>query len=874
MKKHLFRATALLLWFTTCCTFSVYAQPWVELMEKGDKASFEAAKDQFKEFWKDKTPEKGKGFKPFLRWQNYWEDRLMPDGSLPKAGTTEEEFKNYQKARGFAPEVVTSSLTPVGTWSPMGPTSSTGGYAGVGRINAIAFDPTNSSVIYVGSAGGGVWKTTNGGTSWTALTDFGPSLGVSSILVDPVTPNTIYLSTGDGDGRDSPSVGILKSTDGGATWSTTGLNWVRSDVRYTRKLVKNPSGRILVATSIGIFYTDDAGANWTQANTGVFYDLEQMPGSAGTFYATAVNGTTAQVFRSTDNGVTWTQVHSLTASNRAELTVSPANTNYVGVVYSKSSDSGFNGFYSSTNGGTAWALKASTPNLLGWNATGNDAGGQGWYDLTIVTDPTNANVIYLGGVNTWKSTNGGTSWTINTMWTSSGSVPVVHADKHALEFQNNTTLFQGNDGGIYRTTNGGTSWTDLTNTMAISQLYRLGVAQTSATLIGGLQDNGTKLRSATGTWTDEIGGDGMDCAINPSNGNYMYGELYYGDIKRSANGGSTWTTIKPNTTEQGGWITPFALAPSAPATIYIGFKNIWKSTTGTSSNVRWTKIGSNSTSGPSIRAIAVAPNNANVVYYSFDADLSAGAQLRKTTSGSNSWTTLTNPTNVGRVGSIAIDNTNSNNVWVTVSGYNAGQKVFKSTNGGTSWTNVTGTLPNIPANCVAYSNGSNGGVYLGMDVGVYYRDNTMSDWILFNAQLPNVEIADLEIQYSLGKIRAATYGRGVWESDLYGTTPFIAPEIASKLSDKELQNTNFKVYPNPAQDVLNVEFYAAEGGLSRLYILDLMGRVQTKDQVVEMVQGFNKVNLQINDLPNGIYYLTNGKGKSMRFVKTSSTAQP
>ena len=870
MKRRLFGAMALLLWFTTCCTVSSFAQPWADLMTKGDKASFEAAKADFKEYWKDKTPEKGKGFKAFLRWQYYWENRLMPDGSLPKAGINEEEFNSYQKSHGFAPDVVTSALTPVGNWTPMGPTSSTGGYAGIGRINAIAFDPGNSSVIYIGSAGGGVWKTTNGGTSWTALTDFGPSLGVSSILVDPASPNTIYVATGDGDGRDSPSVGILKSTDGGATWSTTGLNWVRSDVRYTRKLVKNSTGgRILVATSIGIFYTDDAGSTWTQANTGVFYDLEQMPGSTGTFYATAVNGTTAQVFRSTDNGVTWTQVHSLASSNRAELGVSAANANFVGVLYSKSSDSGFNGFYSSVDGGTAWALKASTPNLLGWNATGNDAGGQGWYDLTLAVDPTNANTIYLGGVNTWKSTNGGTSWTINTMWTSSGAVPVVHADKHALEFQNNTTLFQGNDGGIYRTTNGGTSWTDLTNTMAISQLYRLGVSQTNNAIIGGFQDNGTKMRSAAGTWTDEIGGDGMDCAINPTNAAYMYGELYYGDIYRSTNSGSTWAAIKPSTTEQGGWVTPFALAPSTPATMYIGYKSIYKST---NSGTKWTRMGVNSSTGPSVRSIAVAPNSANTVYYAFDADLSTGNMLKKTINGGTSWTTLTNPASAGRVNAFAIDNTNANNVWVSISGYNTGSKVYKSTNGGTSWTNVSGTLPNIPANSVVYSNGSNGGVYLGMDVGVYYRDNTMSDWILFNAQLPNVEIADLEIQYSLGKVRAATYGRGVWESDLYGTTPFVAPELAGKLSDKELQKTNFKVYPNPAQDVLNVEFYAAEAGPSRLYILDLMGRVQTKDQVVEMVQGYNKVNIQINDLPNGVYYLTNGKGKSVRFVKTASSS--
>jgi photosystem II stability/assembly factor-like uncharacterized protein len=852
---------------------SSFAQPWADLMTKGDKASFEEAKNQFKEYWKDKAPEKGKGFKPFLRWQNYWEDRLMPDGTLPKAGTTEEEFKAYRKARGFADvDVVTSALTPVGNWAPLGPTTSTGGYAGIGRINCIAFDPGNSSVIYIGSAGGGVWKTTNGGTSWTALTDFVGSLGASDILVDPANPNTLYLATGDGDGRDSPSIGVLKSTDGGASWSATGLNWVRSDLRYIRRLVKNGS-RILAATSVGVYYSDDAGASWTISSlTANCFDLEQMPGSAGTFYATAVTGTTGEIYRSTDNGATWSSVRSLTGTNRIAIAVSPANANFVCAVFSKSSDSGFNGFHASTDGGTSWTIRATTPNLLGWNATGNDAGGQGWYDLCLVVDPTNANTIYLGGVNTWKSTNGGTSWTINTMWTTSSSAPTVHADKHALVFQNNTTLFQGNDGGIYRTTNGGTSWTDLTNSMAISQLYRLGVAQTNSSIIGGLQDNGTKLRSSTGVWTDEIGGDGMDCAINPSNASFMYGELYYGEVYRSSNAGASWSLIQPSTTEQGGWITPYVLAPSAPSTMYIGYKNIWKSTTATSSRVRWTKMGTNSSTGPSIRAIAVAPNDANVVYYSFDADMATPGQLRKSTNGGSSWTTLTNPTNVGRIGSIAIDNTNSNNVWVTVSGYNAGQKVFRSTNGGTSWTNVSGTLPNIPSNCVIYSNGSNGGLYLGMDVGVYYRDNTMSDWVLFNAQLPNVEIADLEIQYSLGKLRAATYGRGVWESDLYGTTPFIAPELSAKLSEKELLNSNFKVYPNPAQDVLNVEFYAAESGPTRLYLVDMLGRLQQKTQVVDVVKGHNKVNLQINDLPNGVYYLTNGKGKSMRFVKSSSSA--
>jgi Sortilin, neurotensin receptor 3,/Secretion system C-terminal sorting domain len=839
----------------------LFAQPWADLMTKGDKESFQLAKDQFKEFWKDKNPEKGKGFKAFLRWEYYWEQRLMPDGSLPKAGTTESNFQAYQAA-------LPPALTPSGTWASMGPTSSTGGYAGIGRLNSIAFDPSNSSIIYAGAAGGGVWKTTNGGTSWSPLTDTQNSLGVSAILVDQSNPNTVYVATGDGDGRDSPSTGILKSTDGGATWSTTGLNWLRSDLRYIRRLLRHPSNAnmLVAATSIGMYYSLDAGATWTQAVAGNFFDAEFQPGSTGTFYATAV--TTAnlgQVFRSTDNAVSWAQVHSLANSSRAAITVSAANANFIGVVYSKSADNGFNGFYSSVDGGGAWSLKASTPNLLGWNATGNDAGGQGWYDLCLVADPTNANTIYLGGVNTWKSTNGGTNWTINTMWTSSGSVPVVHADKHDLVFQNNTTLFQANDGGIYKTTNGGTSWTDLTNTMAISQLYRIGVAQTNSAVIGGLQDNGTKLRSTTGTWADRLGGDGMDCAINPTNANYMYGELYYGDIYRSTNGGSSFSSIKPNTTEQGGWVTPFAIAPSAPATIYLGYKNVFRST---NYGTKWTRMTNGFTGGLNIRALSVAPNNANTVYLSTDADLSGGNRFFRSTNGASSFTTMTNPASAGRINSIAIDNTNANNVWVAVSGYNTGSKVYKSTDGGSTWTNISGTLPNIPANCVTFWNGSNGGIYLGMDVGVYYRDNSMSDWVLFNASLPNVEIADLEIQYSLGKLRAATYGRGVWESDLYGTTPFQAPELSAVLKNDDLAKMNYKVYPNPVQSELSVEFYAENAGSTRLLLIDRLGRQVEKVHQVDVVKGFNKVVIDIRDLPTGVYYLSNGMGKSMSFIKT------
>jgi len=390
-------------------------------------------------------------------------------------------------------------------------------------------------------------------------------------------------------------------------------------------------------------------------------------------------------------------------------------------------------------------------------------------DDYIYANPTHINQIIVGGVNTWKSTNGGTSWSIMTNWYQTSTVPAMHADHHDLIFLNSTTIYAANDGGIYRSTNSGVSWTDLTNGMAISQLYRASAAQTDTRVIAGLQDNGTKLRSTTGTWSDEIGGDGMDCAIDPTNASYMYGTLYYGDIQRSTNGGSSWTSITPSTGTDGAWVTPVLLDPVNPSIIYMGYTDLMKST---DRGTTWSKISAGQTAGKFISNIAVAPSNSLVIYISW------GTAMAKTINGGTSWTTVTAPIS-SQISSLMVDPTNPNNLYATYSNFTAGAKVYYSNNGGTSWTNISGTLPNIPANKIIYQTGSNGALYLGMDVGIYYRDNTQTDWSLYNSGLPNVEIFDLEIRYSDKKLIAATYGRGLWESPLYVGTPLAVPAVSS-----------------------------------------------------------------------------------------------
>ncbi|WP_421799068.1 BACON domain-containing protein [Haliscomenobacter sp.] len=735
------------------------AQPWSKGVLINAPQRYGVLRTNAEQYFKTKGTSKGSGYKPFKRWDNYWGSRANAEGVFPPANVRQDEWNKYISQAVIQPGIGGSS------WTSLGPNSSTGGYAGIGRINRVAFHPSDVNTFFACTAGGGLWKTSNGGNSWTNLTNNLSRLGTSDLVVDASNPNVLYLATGDCDGGDTPSIGVLKSTDGGASWNPTGLTFNDGQYVSIYRLIRHSSNAniLLAATSQGIYKTTNAGQSWTLtlSNSRIF-DLEQKPGAPTTYFAGGYD-TQARVYISTDEGATWTVRSTIAGAWRTAIAVTPSNSNFVGVLAEKYSDDSFSGFYSSSDGGMNYTLRSSTPNILGWESNGSGASGQGWYDLSLTIDPTNSNTIYAGGINTWKSTNGGASWTINNMWTTSGAIPVVHADKHALAFQNNSTLFECNDGGIYKTTNGGSSWTDLSNGMVISQMYRIGVSQLDTKTIAGLQDNGTKLRGTNGVWTDVIGGDGMDCAINPTNANVLYGEYQGGGLQRSTNGGVSWTEIIPeNGNASGAWISPIVIDPNNNQTIYFGTNRaVYKST---NQGTAWTKITNTLSLANDVDHIAVAASNSNYIY--FVTGTTNVKEIYRTTNGGTSWTKMTTPIS-DRVSWLSINPTDPNLIYITFANYASGNKVYRSSNGGTTWTNITGTLPNLPANCIVYQTGSNGNLYIGMDAGVFFRDNSMSDWSLFNSDLPNVEIFELEIKYNTNKILAATYGRGLWESPLY-----------------------------------------------------------------------------------------------------------
>jgi PKD repeat protein len=772
--------------------FMIFGQDWSKSLPQ-DKVqngtiSFYEIQKAFNDYWapfnvKDgyyinNQGEKVKaiGWKQFHRWEWYWENRIIKEtGEFPQTSAS-EELEKYLLEN---PQGKSSN----GNWTSLGPTYTSGGYAGLGRLNCAGFVSGDNNTIYVGSASGGIWKTSNGGTSWTALGDQNSVLGVSDIIVVPGTsPHTIYIATGDRDGgslwalgggqsNDNNSIGVLKSTDGGATWNTTGLSFTPSQHRLISRLLIHPTDNniLYAATSAGVYKTTNGGTNWSQQTSTVFVDLEFKPGTPATIYGSTWNG---DIYRSINDGSSWTAT--LTTSNsRTELAVSANNTAIVYAIMADGS-SGLAGIYKSTDSGASFTqvFSGSTINMLNYECSSTSSGGQGWYDLCIAADPTNANNVFIGGVNTWKSANGGTSWSICNHWTGSCGVTAVHADQHCLAFQNGTsTLFECNDGGFYKTTNLGSSWAHIGSGIATSQIYRLAVAQTVANEeICGLQDNGTK-SYLSGSWYDEIGGDGFDCAIDYTTQNTLYGELYYGAIERSTNHGSSWTSITSGLSGSAHWCTPFVIDPNVHTTLYIGYQDVFKSTNqGTS----WSQI--SSWSGSTLKSLAVAPSNSLYIY------AATSTILYRTTNGGTSWTNITGtiPVGSGDITYICVKSDDPNTAWVTLGGYNS-TRVYQTINGGSTWTNISTGLPSIPVMCIIQNkqNTSQVELYAGTDAGVYVKSGS-ANWAMFSSGLPNVVVADMDIYYSAipanSRIRAGTFGRGVWESDLYSVT---VPPVAN-----------------------------------------------------------------------------------------------
>jgi photosystem II stability/assembly factor-like uncharacterized protein/PKD repeat protein len=724
---------------------------WVEAMQDY-RVNFHTVVDKFEAEFAGKPYEKGQGWKQFKRWEYMMGQRVGETGVRPHPGILYQAIQNQSN----------QSTIEYGDWRPIGPFDAPSG-DGIGRINNVAFHPQHNDTIYAGAPAGGLWVSYDDGQTWQTFTDELTNIGVSDLAIDPQHPDTMYLATGDRDAGDTYSFGLMKSVDGGETWSITDLSFnVSGNYRIGRVVIHPTSTNIVVAaTNTGIYRSTNYGQTFSLEQSGVFYGVHM--GHGDTLFATTT-GSSPKIYRSIDAGDTWTQMtNGLPTSNvyRCEVAVS----NQPGKIYAVfgNSNYGFGGLYRSTNGGTSWSLMSSTPNIMGWNFNGGGNTGQAWYDMSIACDPLDDNTVYVGGVNIWKSTNGGSSWSIVGHWYGAGSIPFVHADHHHATFRPGTSeLYVGTDGGVYKTNNGGTSWIHLNDGMNITQYYKISQSTSDTTVIlAGAQDNGTHLRSPT-SWSRVVGGDGMDNGVDVTNDNIMYTSIYYGDFYKSTNGSSfsPINTLSPS--GSGNWVTPFNVDPVNGNIIYAGFTKLWKST---DAGLSWFATSSNNISGSSnIDEFEIAPSNTNYIY------VLDNSNIFKSTNSGSTWSNITpsgglspSPQNISGV---AIDPDDEQHIVISISGYASNKKVMESFNGGLTWSNLSSGLPDIPANCVTFEAGSSDGIYVGTDIGVYYRSSAFSSWVSFNENLPNVIVVDFEIFENEDLLRIGTYGRGIWQSPL------------------------------------------------------------------------------------------------------------
>jgi hypothetical protein len=788
-KANLLRFSILMLLAIFASSIAMNAQAWVQGVQKSEKKNFFTIQKSFNDYWKNKTITKGSGWKPFKRWENFWESRVDSNGDFPDAMKIYQDWNIWQQNNKNTPSTSAESI-----WKPLGPMDrpkANNSPTGMGRINCIAFDPNNLNSIWAGAAYGGVWHSSNNGQTWETFpfTEF-LSIGISDIAIAyPQTPASgtfIYAATGDADGSLSGStcysIGIIKSSDNGKNWKITNFQKSIDQRMIVNKILVDPKNHNVVYaaastqlqgdTTGGLYQSTDGGDTWAKLSGFAFRDMKFKPDNADIIYGSVVGYIGGQPYVICVKYKVSTQELTATPLRFEYPTVTrlalAVNKNYPDNVYGVyvANDGGLHSVVKTTDAGNTWvymARRETHKDLLNadWNLDQNTTNSQGWYDLAIASVPNNPDEVYIGGVNIVKLLNNGLQWSLKAHWTTQYEkigVQYVHADQHFLAYSPSGVLFSCNDGGISKTADDGKTWTDISKGLQVTQFYNISSAKNDETMvIGGSQDNGTHVMR-NGNWSNIRGGDGMYCIIDSYNSDLLYTSIYYGDFMRSKNAGASLEPmIDTNYThEKAGWIAPLVIDPSNPLVLYAGYLNIWKGDN-YGQQGQWTKISTFKDTYP-IVSIAVAPSDRNVIYLS----KMTGVWMT-TTAGGNDGTAWEQIVKGGPVTDIIIDPKDPLHFWTTLGGYNKDQKVVE-------WKNksfvkyLNENLPNVPVNCMVYQqNNPDQRMYIGTDVGVFYRDKNMTKWELFGTGLPNVVVNDLDIQYSSGMLRAGTFGRGLWE---------------------------------------------------------------------------------------------------------------
>ena len=771
-------------------------------------------------------------------------------------------------------------------WTSLGPNNIGG------RAVSIAIHPVDTNVVFLGTASGGLWKSTTGGTgatAWTLVNTGFPSSAIGAIAIDSANPNVMYIGTGENYGymfskngldvrvtRGMYGIGILKTTDGGITW-TKSLDWTYNNERGVWKvLINNKNSNILYAgTSEGIYKSVNAGTTWTQVlDYPMVMDLELNNSDTSVIYASIGNltnnvpQTNKGIYKSTNSGSTWIKLSGgLPASWTGKTTLELYKGNQNFVYASISNDFSYVGYFKSTNAGLNWTQLSTTIPI----------GSQGWYNNGHIVKPDDPNTMLVGTIDVEKSVNGGSSFNTKSDWSAwvEGATPpgepegpdnFVHADVHffASNPKDNNKVYIAADGGLYRSNNFGETFFSCNGGLVTTQFYAsfANSYQDSIFCLGGLQDNRSTFYQGNNAWYKTFFGDGMSCAINSQNDNICYTEYTYGSMYKSTDRGLNWSGISPPGSGNGNnycFVTPFISCVSNPQIMYVGGKSIYKSTTG---GGNWQgPYGTSVFNNEKILSLAVSQTGTDTLY----CGLVNGTVFRSFNGGLN-WTNISTNIPNRYVTDITINPNNSSEVYLTLGGYNSGH-IYRSVNAGSTWQDISGTLPNVPHQSVVADPVYNQNIYAGNDLGVYVTTNGGVNWNEYSSGMPYTLVFDLTIVYSNRKLRATTHGNGIYERKLMETPVGISQNNQSQISGYKLSQN----FPNPfnPKTVINYELQVTGVELVNLKVFDILG-----NEVLTLVNenqnaGSYSVTFDGNNFPSGVYYYRLDAGD---FVETRRMA--
>jgi len=753
------------------------------------------------------------GYLQFVRWEEFWRNRVYGKDTT-RYGSLDHwllGIENFDQSRDQF------SSTSIGSsWEVLGPVGIT--YQRNGLVSAVYVDTITDNTmntIYIGTNASGIWKTTDGGQNWINLLDDTsyPNLGILDITGNPYNENIIYVASGGSwtDRPDYPSgrygIGILKSTTGGESWTTI-WDASPSDKRQVFKLLVDPhnTNRLYALVDSCVLRTQDGGSTWdTIFNSLEDYDdlldnkylkdIEMKPGDSNTLYIASddnngwQNTCVAEIWKTsnaTSASPSWTRLDTLLlqpccpigstprrTTEQYEIAVSPADPNAVWVMCSRFLKDTIM-IWKSMDSGNSWNLKYADSNDIK----------PGLNMIELLVSPVDTGKVYLMGVRCAKLIN----WVLDTTM-----VTPKHVDTRASFILNRNqpgtqgttdTIYVGTDGGLSRCTSDNYTFEDLNgNGLIITQFYAIaGARKIPNDIFGGTQDNNF-YRYVANVWSNVSSGDFGNTVIDYQDPLYIFAMRWGGGItyiSRSMDGGDNWDlTYNPTPGESYVYNRPLEMNPKNPRSLYTGGHNLYKSIN-RAEDFDSILVPANISVGEKIGSICVSPSDTNIIYIAFTNPKWTSSNTEKliiTINGGSSWESISDSLGIlSRLGitDIEVSPQDPDSVWISFGGFDINwtnpdsihNRVYFSDDRGFSWEDISPGLPDFPVNCIKYNPGSNGGIFAGTDVGVFYYDNDQSYWFPFNTGLPQTIVTDLEINDSVQLIKASTFGRGVYESDI------------------------------------------------------------------------------------------------------------